>query len=88
VKTSLQALQGRASMTRRGAEVIEGILSRRDPQGYYVIPVKREALDLIRAYDVASVEEVGDVALVRVKSRRLARELASRLLKKGLLARL
>ncbi len=59
------------------------MLGKRDPQGYFVIVAKREALDLLPKE--VSVEEVGDSVIIRVKSRSLAQKLLKRLQKEGLL---
>ena len=67
--------------------LLRELLSRRDPSGHYVIPVRntREARELISVEDVEA-EEAGDVIYVRVRSRSVAARLAARLARRGLLA--
>lgn len=61
-------------------------LERRDPNGYYVIPAKAEALKFIERFEgEKQVETVGDIVYVRVKSRSLALEILKALNSKGLL---
>ena len=59
------------------------MLGKRDPQGYFVIVAKKEALDLLPKE--ASVEEAGDSIIIKIKSRSLAQKLLKRLQKEGLL---
>uniref|UniRef100_A0A7C3SKF7 Uncharacterized protein n=1 Tax=Thermofilum pendens TaxID=2269 RepID=A0A7C3SKF7_THEPE len=61
------------------------LLRRRDPQGYYVLAAKREALELLEKLGV-SVEDAGSFLLVRVRSRSLAQRVCEMLLRKGLLS--
>ena len=61
------------------------LLKRRDPQGYYVLTAKREALELLEVLDVI-VEDAGSFLLVRVRSRSLAQKVCEMLLRKGLLS--
>ena len=70
--------------------ILAEIVSRKDPQGYYVVPVRLsgsrlrlEELEKLAASLGASVEQVGDVVLLRVKSRRAAARLVENLLKAG-----
>lgn len=63
------------------------MLSRKDPQGYYVIPCKLSILRVMEKHNInIVVEEAGDVVFLRTKSRRVAEYLASIALKHGLLA--
>ncbi|MEM0341052.1 MAG: hypothetical protein QXN05_02010 [Acidilobaceae archaeon] len=66
------------------------ILSRRDPHGFYVIPLKKEAEELLSKLlsgggEIRTVD-VGDVVLVRVKSRSIAEKIVKMAEKKRLLA--
>ena len=78
--------------------IVEELLRKPDPQGYYVIPVSLErqgpnAVETVVRVVTAvagekwrsrcQVEVVGDVAIVRVKGRGLARKVAERLLSRG-----
>ncbi len=58
--------------------VLEEILSRRDPHGYYVIPIAPEGLEALRRRlpEGAVIVEAGDVVLVKVRSRSAAARLA------------
>lgn len=60
------------------------MLGKRDPQGYFVIVAKRDALNLLPKGVLT--EEVGDEVIIRVKSRSLALKLLKKLKKEGLLA--
>ncbi len=64
------------------------MLSRKDPQGYYVIPCKPSILRVLGRHNIENIviEEAGDVVLLRTKSRRVAEYLAFIALKHGLLA--
>lgn len=70
------------------SRVIRELLSRKDPQGYYVIPCKLDILRFLEKHNIESivVEEIGDIVLLRIKSRRVAEYLAFIALKQGLLA--
>ncbi len=70
------------------AGALEEILSRRDPHGYYVIPVDAEGFEKIRGSlpEGAVVVEAGDVVLVKVRSRSAAARLARLAERLGILA--
>jgi len=60
--------------------VIREILSRRDPSGFYVILAFREAEDVLNDLrEGVEVEVVGDLAIVRTRSRSLAEKIVRRL---------
>lgn len=62
---------------------LKDYLERRDPQGYYVIPAKRNALEYIKTIGInVHIEETGDIVFIRVKSRRIASHLVRILAKK------
>ena len=63
------------------------LLARRDPQGYYVIPLRKchDVLDMLERLG-AEYEEAGDVIYARVKSRSIAARIASWAARRGLLA--
>ncbi|GAB6148826.1 hypothetical protein [Stetteria hydrogenophila] len=76
-------------MEEGGVErVVRDLLSRRDPHGYYVIPAKAEAEEVVRQLGVPGVllEPAGDTVYVKVRSRSGAARIARRLAKLGLLA--
>jgi hypothetical protein len=69
--------------------VIKEILSRRDPQGYYIILAANSA-ELQRVLEEyiglgVQVDYYGDAVLIRCKSRRVAEEIARKLHSKRLL---
>ena len=66
--------------------LVDDILRRRDPFGYYVIPAKREALEVIPGELVERlvVEEAGELVVLRTRSRSVARQVAVLLAKRGL----
>ncbi|RLE80120.1 MAG: hypothetical protein DRJ36_02575 [Thermoprotei archaeon] len=61
------------------------LLWRRDPQGYYVIPAKRDALKVLKISKDIIVEEAGTLVFIKTRSRRLAKRIVLRLEKLGLL---
>ena len=72
--------------------LLRDFLSRRDPHGYYVIPVRPEGRGFVERLagrgggrDVVIVDAV-DVILVKVRSRGLASRLLRTLNRRGLLA--
>ncbi len=68
-------------------ELVRELLSRRNPHGYYVIPVKLDSLnEVVRGIEGVIVEEVGDTALVMVRSRSSAEKIARTALARGALA--
>ncbi len=77
-------------MARKGKsveELIRELLARRNPHGYYVIPVKLDGVNEVASgVEGVVVEEIGDIALVMVRSRREAERIARQALAKGLLA--
>lgn len=66
-------------------KLLAELLSRRDPQGFYVIVARREALEAVRCEKV-HVELVGDLVIIRSRARNVAERLAKLLLRQGLLA--
>ena len=69
--------------------LIREILRRRDPHGYYVVPIKEEALPLVRQYLARPgvvLVEYSDVLLFKTRSRSLAEKVATALARRGLLA--
>lgn len=73
-------------------KLIEQLLRKPDPRGYYVIPVyqdpdTRKTLEEIMnqiGRGKVLIEEAGDTLYILVKGRSLARMVAEKLLKKGL----
>ena len=66
--------------------LVRGLLSRRDPEGFYVVPARREALRLLDGFEGIVFEEAGDTVFVRARSRRVAEKVARLLARRGLLA--
>lgn len=68
------------------------ILSRRDPHGYYVIPIKPEGRDVVEGIirqnndPYAKIVEGRDVILVRVRSRSVAEKILRVAERRGLIA--
>ncbi len=50
-------------------------LGKPDPNGYYVLIFNRKVLDEIKSINGILVEEYGDIIIVRLKSRALAKRL-------------
>ncbi len=65
-------------------KIVDDIISRKDPQGYYVIPAKKDALKFLKIGSGVLIEDVGDFIIIRVKSRRIAERMARSLALKGL----
>ena len=66
--------------------LVDDILKRRDPSGYYVIPARREALEIIPGELVEKlvVEEAGELVVLRTRSRSVARRVTFLLARRGL----
>lgn len=60
--------------------ILRDLLSKRDPHGYYVVPVARHYVDelkkLVEKMKDVVVEDAGDVVIVRVRSRSVAARIA------------
>lgn len=67
-------------------KLIQEILSKRTPDGYYLIPTDRKGLVAIRTRFSVNfeIEELGDVVVVKVKSRNIAEKITRYLVLKGL----
>lgn len=67
-------------------KLIQEILSKRTPDGYYLIPADRKGLVAIRTRFSVNfeIEELGDVVVVKVKSRNIAEKITRYLVLKGL----
>ncbi|HIQ23608.1 MAG TPA: hypothetical protein EYH50_00995 [Pyrodictium delaneyi] len=79
-------------MPEKPQRVIEDILRRPDPTGYYVIVLRRDdgranIVDaILEKYRGKVVEEtLGDIIVIRTKSRRIARDIARLALELGVL---
>jgi RNase P/RNase MRP subunit p29 len=66
--------------------LIREYLSRRDPQGYYVILARKESKDILAGISGIVVEETGNILIVRTRSRSIAEKVIRLLAKRGLLA--
>ncbi len=67
----------------RDRKVIHEILSRRDPEGYYVIVAKKGFEKYISGN--IRVIHLGDKVIIRTKSRRLAQKILNDGFRKGLI---
>lgn len=71
-------------------DTVRGLLSRRDPNGFYVIlalnnsEAKNAVSGFLRGRDIL-IEEYGDLIVIRCKSRSVAERIAKTLLSRGLL---
>ena len=65
--------------------VIRGYLSKKTPDGYYVIPAKPEARKLVEKYRGISLEETGILIIVKTRSRSIAEKILRKLYSAGLL---
>ncbi|HIQ03126.1 MAG TPA: hypothetical protein EYH40_01755 [Desulfurococcales archaeon] len=66
--------------------IIKSIISKRDPQGYYVIPLrnKPELNSLLSRFKGLNVESYGSIVIVRTKSRDIAKRIIRDALRCGL----
>jgi hypothetical protein len=73
-------------------DIIKEITSRKDPQGYYVLVAVNNKIvhKIVERYAKSNLltEVVGDIIIIRCKSRRIAEELARSLLSRNLLQNL
>ncbi len=67
-------------------ELVREFLSRRSPDGYYIIPVRREARSLLEKYSGVIVEEAGTLLLVKTRSRSIAEKILRKLHMRGLIS--
>ncbi|MCS7104165.1 MAG: hypothetical protein NZ954_01185 [Thermofilaceae archaeon] len=65
---------------------LSSYLRKRDPLGFFTIPAKRDAMDLLSGFQDIIVEKMGPIILVKVKSRRLAKTILASLSERRLLA--
>ncbi len=68
--------------------ILRDILERRDPHGYYVIPVDADKFPLVRRYlpQGSKLLHAGDIVLVKTRSRSHAERLARAASRLGALA--
>jgi len=66
-------------------KLIRSILSRRDPEGFYVILAKGKGFDIVKRFNDVVVDHVGEDIIIRTKSRKTAVELIRSLHRLGLL---
>ncbi|MEM1831744.1 MAG: hypothetical protein QXJ64_08405 [Thermosphaera sp.] len=68
-------------------KVLCSILSRRDPNGYYILVADKKCLELLKQSRRALiiVEEIGDSVILKTRSRSAAERIARLLLAKRLL---
>jgi len=65
--------------------VVAEILSKRDPEGYYVILAEPSAREALNGFKDIVVEEAGGSLVVRTRSRSLVERVVRRLAAAGLL---
>ena len=66
--------------------LVDDILKKKDPSGYYVIPARRGALEVIpgELAERLVVEEASELIVLRTRSRSVARRVAVLLARRGL----
>ena len=64
-------------------DVVRSIISKRDPQGYYVIPLKNipHLTNIISKMNDIIIEEYGDTIIVKTKSRNTVKRIVKLALK-------
>jgi len=60
-------------------------LGKRDPQGYYVIPADKKAIEYVKNLPNVLIEDIGEVLLIKTKSRSTAMKILRKLKHKGYL---
>ncbi len=65
--------------------IIREYLSRKTPDGYYVIPAKYEAHSLLEKYNGIVLEEAGTLLFIKTRSRSTAEKILRKLYRWGLL---
>lgn len=67
--------------------IIKSIISKRDPQGYYVIPLRNKPRlnSLLSKFKDLNVESYGSIFIVRTRSRDIAKRIIKDALKYGLI---
>ena len=70
---------------KRIKKIVNDIISRKDPQGYYIIPAKKDALKFLKIENEVSIEDLGTSIIIKVKSRRIAERIARSLALKNLI---
>ena len=76
-------------MSGESLEIIGDLLERKDPHGYYVIPAKIEALEVVRNMTNKPgviLIEYADMLIIKTRSRSMAEKFARALARRGLLA--
>ncbi len=68
-------------------ELVREFLSKKSPEGYYVIPVpaRSEAKSLLEKYSGVVVEEAGTLLFVKTRSRSMAEKILRKLYIRGLI---
>ncbi len=61
------------------------MLGRKTPNGYYLIVARIEAQELISKISGIRIEQAGDIILIKVKSRRIAKKIYDELSRRNLL---
>lgn len=72
----------------RWEKLIKDLLSRRDPMGYYIIPVDIDSLSDNKAFldklsGYINIEKTIDTAFIKTRSKRIAERVARVFLQKG-----
>jgi len=63
------------------------VLRRRDPEGFFVIPARREALEVLARFrEGLIIEDAGSLILVKTRSRSLASKIYRRLAARNMIA--
>lgn len=65
-------------------ELVREFLSKKSPDGYYVIPARSEAKSLLEKYSGVIVEEAGTLLFVKTRSRSMAEKILRKLYTRGL----
>jgi len=62
------------------------MLGKKTPDGYYLIVARREAEEIVKRFSEIEIEYAGDMILIKVKSRRIAKEIYIKLSRRNLIA--
>ncbi len=66
-------------------DVIREYLSRKTPDGYYIIPASLAAREIVAKYNNVVVEETGTILFIKTRSRSIAEKVLRKLWTRNLL---
>ncbi|OYT59202.1 MAG: hypothetical protein B6U75_04285 [Desulfurococcales archaeon ex4484_217_1] len=70
---------------KKSSDIVKELLSKKTPDGYYVIPAHRKVLNTISSREFEVEEYTAEIVFLKVKSRNRAKKIIEYLLRKKLL---